>query len=75
VFGDGENRVSMLHAEFKTRDGTTFTVRPGDVVLAEDTTGSGHSWRLIGDEPWCRAYVVLRPDAADIFTPRSSSIV
>jgi len=55
--------------EFKTRDGTTFTIRPGDVILAEDTSGSGHAWRLIDDEPWRRAYVVLAPDTADIFTP------
>jgi quercetin dioxygenase-like cupin family protein len=56
--------------EFKTRDGTSFTIRPGDVMLAEDTTGSGHAWRLIDDQPWRRAYVVLPPDTADIFTPR-----
>jgi quercetin dioxygenase-like cupin family protein len=56
--------------EFKMRDGTTFTIRPGDVILAEDTTGSGHTWRLVDDEPWRRAYVVLPPDTADIFTPR-----
>jgi quercetin dioxygenase-like cupin family protein len=56
--------------EFKMRDGTSFTIRPGDVMLAEDTTGSGHAWRLIDDQPWRRAYVVLLPDTADIFTPR-----
>jgi quercetin dioxygenase-like cupin family protein len=56
--------------EFETRDGTTFTIRPGDVILAEDTAGSGHTWRLIDDQPWRRAYVVLPPDMADIFTPR-----
>jgi AraC-like ligand binding domain len=45
--------------EFETRDGGTFIIRPGDVLLAEDTTGSGHRWRLIGAEPWRRAYVIL----------------
>jgi hypothetical protein len=45
--------------EFETRDGQTFIIRPGDVLLAEDTTGSGHRWRLIGEEPWRRAYVIL----------------
>lgn len=45
--------------EFETRDGDTFIIRPGDVLLAEDTTGSGHRWRLIGEEPWRRAYVIL----------------
>ena len=45
--------------EFETRDGQRFVIRPGDVLLAEDTTGSGHRWRLLGGEPWRRAYVVL----------------
>jgi quercetin dioxygenase-like cupin family protein len=55
--------------EFTTRDGETFTLRPGDVLLAEDTAGSGHAWRLIDDQPWRRAYVVLAAETADIFTP------
>jgi hypothetical protein len=50
--------------EFETRDGDTFIIRPGDVLLAEDTTGSGHRWRLIGEEPWRRAYVIL-PDGLE----------
>src|ERR1700722_16407059 len=45
--------------EFETREGHRFMIRPGDVLLAEDTTGSGHRWRLLGDEPWRRAYVIL----------------
>jgi hypothetical protein len=36
-------------------------IHPGDVLLAEDTAGSGHSWRLVDDEPWRRAYVILAP--------------
>ena len=50
--------------EFKTAKGETFTIRPGDILLAEDTTGTGHSWRLVDDQPWRRAYVVLPPDVA-----------
>lgn len=45
--------------EFTTRDGEIFLLRPGDVLLAEDTTGSGHRWRLIDDQPWRRLYVEL----------------
>jgi quercetin dioxygenase-like cupin family protein len=56
--------------QFETRDGTTFIIRPGDVLLAEDTTGSGHRWRLIGDEPWRRAYVILPTGLKAGFTPR-----
>ena len=48
---------------FTTRDGEEFTLRPGDVLLAEDTAGSGHQWRLEGSVPWRRMYVVLAPDA------------
>jgi quercetin dioxygenase-like cupin family protein len=58
--------------EFTTRDGETFVLRPGDVLVAEDTAGSGHSWRLIDDRPWRRAYVVLEPDAGDVFVPTPS---
>jgi len=50
--------------EFVTRDGDRFTIRPGDVLLAEDTVGTGHSWRLVDDEPWRRAYVILAPGVA-----------
>ena len=46
---------------FTTRDGEEFTLHPGDVLLAEDTEGSGHQWRLEGTEPWRRMYVVLAP--------------
>jgi quercetin dioxygenase-like cupin family protein len=45
--------------EFVTRDGETFTLAPGDVLLAEDTVGSGHRWRLVDDRPWRRVYVTL----------------
>jgi quercetin dioxygenase-like cupin family protein len=53
--------------EFTTRDGETFVLHPGDVLLAADRVGSGHKWRLIDDQPWRRAYVVLKPDATDAF--------
>lgn len=47
--------------EFTTRDGETFILAPGDVLLAEDVAGSGHRWRLIDDQPWRRLYVTLDP--------------
>jgi hypothetical protein len=46
--------------DFETRDGQHFVIRPGDILLAEDTVGSGHSWRLTDAQPWRRAYVVLQ---------------
>lgn len=44
---------------FSTRDGEEFVLNPGNVLLAEDTEGTGHRWRLEGDDPWRRMYVVL----------------
>ena len=57
--------------EFTTRDGETFVVRPGDVLLFEDNVGTGHKWRLIDDQPWRRAYVVLKPGAEDSFVAKT----
>jgi quercetin dioxygenase-like cupin family protein len=59
--------------EFTTRDGEKFMLRPGDVLLAADDVGSGHKWRLIDDDPWRRAYVVLKPGARDCFVPLPST--
>jgi quercetin dioxygenase-like cupin family protein len=55
--------------EFETRTGETFTIHPGDVLLAEDTTGTGHRWRIAGEEPWRRAYVILPAGLETSFTP------
>jgi quercetin dioxygenase-like cupin family protein len=59
--------------EFTTRDGETFVLRPGDVLLAEDNIGSGHKWRMIDDRPWRRAYVVLKPGAKDSFVAKTGT--
>jgi quercetin dioxygenase-like cupin family protein len=55
--------------EFEVKSGATFTIRPGDILLAQDNSGSGHKWRLIGDEPWRRAYVVYKEDSELRFVP------
>jgi quercetin dioxygenase-like cupin family protein len=55
---------------FTTRDGETFVLHPGDVLVAADDVGSGHRWRLIDDQPWRRAYVVLKSGARDLFVPK-----
>jgi len=55
--------------EFSTVGGDTFTIRPGDVLLAEDHTGSGHKWRLVNGEPWKRAYVIFKTGADTQFVP------
>ncbi|NYE59227.1 hypothetical protein FHW58_000379 [Duganella sp. 1224] len=58
---------------FTTASGASFTIRPGDVLLADDLTGSGHSWQLIDDQPWRRAYIIVGPDVAGLFSPRSAA--
>lgn len=55
--------------EFEVKSGATFTIRPGDILLAQDNSGTGHRWRLIGDDPWRRAYVIYEPDDDLQFTP------
>jgi hypothetical protein len=50
--------------DFQTREGKHFLIRPGEILLAEDTAGGGHSWRLTDDQPWRRAYVILQPGAS-----------
>lgn len=49
--------------DFVTRANQHFILKPGIVLLAEDTVGGGHSWRLVDDEPWRRIYVILAPGA------------
>jgi len=45
--------------EFETRLGEKFTLAAGTILLAEDTAGGGHKWRLTDDQPWHRVYVGL----------------
>lgn len=45
--------------EFATHSGESFTICPGDVLIAMDTTGTGHVWKLVNDEPWRRVYVTF----------------
>jgi uncharacterized cupin superfamily protein len=67
---DNASHVVEGTLEFTTRDGETFVMRPGDVLVALDDVGSGHKWRLVDDQPWRRAYVVLKPGARDSFVPK-----
>ena len=55
--------------EFTTRGGETFSINPGEILIALDTTGSGHKWRLLNKEPWRRAYVTFNESAKINFQP------
>lgn len=50
--------------EFENRAGETQMIHPGDILLAEDTTGGGHKWRLVDDQPWRRCYVHLEAETS-----------
>jgi len=56
--------------DFQTRGGQQFILHPGALLLAEDTCGGGHSWKLIDDRPWRRVYIVLAQGAAVPFQPK-----
>lgn len=55
--------------EFTTKTGESFTIHPGDVLLATDNTGTGHKWRLLNDEPWKRIYIIFQENADTHFVP------
>ncbi len=50
--------------EIETGDGTTRTLGPGEILLAEDTDGQGHISRNVGGEPRTCLFIHL-DDAAD----------
>jgi len=55
--------------EFTTKTGESFILRPGDVLVATDTTGTGHKWQLLNDEPWKRVYLIFMENSDTHFIP------
>jgi|LakMenEpi03Aug12_release.lakeMendotaPanAssembly.Ray.scaffolds.fasta_scaffold2113567_1 hypothetical protein len=43
--------------EVELRDGTKRRFKVGDIILAEDLTGSGHRTKVVSLEPWRCAYI------------------
>lgn len=60
--------------QFETHSGERFVIKPGDILIALDTTGTAHQWKLIDDEPWKRAYVILKDKAAFNFVAGSHEV-
>jgi Cupin domain len=54
--------------EFETSDGRV-DLGPGDVLFTDDTGGTGHNWKMVGDQPWCRLYTILDPNTVVPFRP------
>jgi hypothetical protein len=46
--------------DFATKTGENFTITPGDILIATDHIGTGHTWRLLNDEPWKRVYLIFK---------------
>jgi hypothetical protein len=46
-------------AEIEVAGGKKFDLGPGDVGLAEDLTGKGHTFRVVGDSDWVALFVDL----------------
>ena len=55
--------------DFVTRDGERFRLDPQTILLAEDTSGGGHRWSIVGDDAWQRVYVKVPLDVTVPFTP------
>jgi quercetin dioxygenase-like cupin family protein len=45
------------HAEVEVSGGEKRAVEPGEIWLAEDLTGKGHIFRVIGKEQWVALFV------------------
>lgn len=44
-------------AEVKTTGGESARLVPGHIYLAEDLTGKGHTFRVVGDQEWLALFV------------------
>jgi quercetin dioxygenase-like cupin family protein len=47
-------------AEVTTTDGEKVVISPGHVYLADDLTGKGHTFRVIGKQNWVALFVDLQ---------------
>lgn len=48
-------------AEIEIAGGEKITLEPGHLVLAEDLTGKGHTFRVLGSEDWVALFVDFQP--------------
>ncbi len=44
-------------AEIEVAGGQKITIGPGQLALAEDLTGKGHTFRVVGTEDWVALFV------------------
>ncbi|MFD2970165.1 cupin domain-containing protein [Sphingobacterium bambusae] len=55
---------------FKVSDGSTFVIKPGVILLAEDLKGKGHSWEMVHTKTWERLYIPITEGADDLFVAK-----
>lgn len=60
--------------EFTTASGETFTLHPGDVLLAEDNTDAVHRCCLINDQPWRRVCIAFKPGSESHFIEKTNDV-
>jgi quercetin dioxygenase-like cupin family protein len=53
--------------EFTTSEGKTFIIEPRIILIAKDTHGEGHSWKIIEGDEWQRIYLVPNQNQLDNF--------
>ncbi|MDQ1151946.1 MULTISPECIES: hypothetical protein [unclassified Sphingobacterium] len=56
---------------FKVSDGSTFLIKPGTILLAEDLKGTGHSWQMVHSKSWERLYIPINEGADDLFVAKN----
>jgi hypothetical protein len=49
-------RIVPFESAAGSRKGEHFMLHPGDILLAEDTAGTGHSWKLVDPSPRRSSY-------------------
>lgn len=59
---------------FKVTDGSTFIIEPGDILIAEDTAGPGHTWELIEGDQWERIYIPFETESENHFTADQATL-
>lgn len=47
--------------KFTVTNGNTFILEPGIILIAEDTSGPGHTWEVTDGNEWERIYIPLDP--------------
>jgi quercetin dioxygenase-like cupin family protein len=56
----GKNRYIVVisgEAEVTTTSGEKARIVPGQIYIAEDLTGKGHTFRVVGSEDWVALFV------------------